>query len=104
MKLYPPLLHELQSIKNLPESYIYHHMAVMMLCYTHYNKQNLQIEKPQNQKMTRRDIEKALRDAGASRSFALSVAAGYRDALENDRRDTDDDEAIQALITKLNTR
>lgn len=66
--------------------------------------ENIRREKPKNEKMTKREIEQALRDAGASRSFALQVAAGYRDTLEKDQRDTDNDEAIQNLINKINER
>lgn len=71
--------------------------------FSNYPK-TLHQEKPQNHKLTRREIEKALRDAGASRNFALKVASGFSDTSENDQRDTEDlAEAISidSIIKKL---
>lgn len=63
--------------------------------------QNFHKEKPRNEKMTKREIERALRDAGASRAFAKSIAAGCRDTSDIDQQDADDEEAVKNLIAKI---
>lgn len=50
--------------------------------------------------LTEREIERALRDAGASRSFAKSVAVGRSTGNEGDRRDVESlKSSINAMIT-----
>lgn len=50
--------------------------------------------------LTEREIERALRDAGASRSFAKSVAVGRSSGTEGDRRDVESlKSSIKAMIT-----
>lgn len=50
--------------------------------------------------LTEREIERALRDAGASRSFAKSVAVGRSTGNEGDQRDVESlKSSIKAMIT-----
>jgi len=50
--------------------------------------------------LTEREIERALRDAGASRSFAKSVAVGRSTGNEGDRRDVESlKSSIKAVLT-----
>jgi hypothetical protein len=50
--------------------------------------------------LTEREIERALRDAGASRSFAKSVAVGRSAGNDGDQRDVESlKSSIKAMIT-----
>lgn len=50
--------------------------------------------------LTQREIERALRDAGASRSFAKSVAVGRSTGTDGDQRDVESlKSSIKAMIT-----
>ena len=53
-------------------------------------------------KLTEREVERALRDAGASRNFAKAIAAGYSEGDLGDQRDVESLKiTLNSIISKI---